>query len=296
MGRESSYPLSHALEDLPLPYGKKRPTKKKCLLKLPRLGLGTTRSKDDDDEEQAFREIYQSRARELLEHCPKSWRDTTPARQPSVFRGYLDAYAARGSSGGGGGGGGGGGAKNKEACYLGPENEAYIRRAIDSYCACLQRADEIVAAAGLRRPAGARGCELWDETFTPGQRAAWGGAAEAEEAFLGMGRRLSPRLCCLRMQDRPYFSKPLQYVTMCIWETAGANAAYREDMLMQVEEAEGRILRRCLLGDHERWYPACGCLDGGEVEAFKAFYFDNARGDHEVVSRAPPPPYGADGY
>lgn len=145
MCRESSYPLSHALEDLPHPYGRKRPPKKNSLLRLPRLGLGTTKQQDqDDDEEQAFRELYQSRARELLEHRPKSWRDTTPSRQPSVFRGYLDAYA-RGSSSG-----------RNETFYLGPENEAYIRRAIDSYCACLQRADEIVAAVGLRRPAGAR--------------------------------------------------------------------------------------------------------------------------------------------
>ncbi|ROW03315.1 hypothetical protein VSDG_01372 [Cytospora chrysosperma] len=289
MCRESSYPLSHALEDLPPPYGKKRPPKRKtCLLKLPAL-LGhraDTKDKDDDDEEQIFRELYQSRARELLEHCPKSWRDTTPERQPSVFRGYLEAYAR----GGGGGGGGGGG----RALALGPENEAYIRKAIDSYCACLQRADEIVAAAGLRRPAGARSCELWDEAFTPGQRAAWDASAAA--AFLDMGRRLGPRLCCLRMQDRPHFSKPLQYVTMCVWETAGHNAAHREDMLMQLEEAEGRVLRRCLLADHERWYPACGCLDGGGVEAFRAFYHDNRRGSHAVVPRAPPPPYGADGY
>lgn len=99
------------------------------------------------------------------------------------------------------------------------------------------------------------------------------------------------------MHDRPYFSKPLQYVTMCIWETAGGNAAHREDMLMQVEEAEGRILRRCLLEEHERWYPACGCLDGGDAAAFRGFYYENRRGSHSsVVRRAPPPPYVVDGY
>ncbi|KUI53022.1 hypothetical protein VP1G_00535 [Cytospora mali] len=270
MCRESAYPLSHALEDLPKPYGKKRPPRT-CL----KLRLG--RSRHAKDEEQGFRALYQSRARELLEHCPKSWRDnttTTPGRQPTVFRGYLEAYG------------------RDEP--LGPENEAYIRKAVDSYCACLQRADEVVAAVGLRRPAGAKNCELWEEAFTPAQKEAWGACAGADAAFLEIGARLCPKLCSFRMQDRPYFSKPLQYVTMCIWETTGDNAAYREDIVLQVEEAESRILMRCLLKDHRKWYPTCECLDGGEVEEFRAFFYDNKRGSHRIVPRVFPPPYRAD--
>ncbi|KAK7744231.1 hypothetical protein SLS53_003752 [Cytospora paraplurivora] len=266
MCRESPYPLSHALEALPRPYGKKRPPKTVLKLRLGHI--------KHQDEEESFRELYRSRVRELLDNCPKSWRDTTPGRQPTVFRGYLEAYV-RGDA-------------------LGSQNEAYIRKAVDFYCACLQRADEIVEAVGLKRPAGAKSCELWDEDFTPRQRAAWEADEGAAEAFLAAGKRLCPKLCCFRTQERPYFSKPLQYVTMCVWETTRGNDPYREDILMQVEEAESQILRRCLLRDHERWYPTCGCLDGGGIEELRAFFHDNKRGGHRIVPRAPPP-YGVYG-